>query len=454
MTDVGVSLTNRQPGLRTVRRIANFTILVSLLLGCGGPKELEVTQPTQGEIQESFNEPAKTRLEKDYRITMPIAGRIARIDLEPGDKVSEGQVLAEFDLDPFEHAVAEAEAAVAELEANIRVKEDDSLEQSALIETEALVKTASETLNAADAQVQAEAARLDRATKELIRTEALAESGTVPPQKLDDVRLDAETARIDLRSQEFYRAALRAFNVAVHLGPKIVRDYLAKKDLEREVLVHQLAQAKARLEKARHDLNLAKIVAPIEGVVLERFEQGDATHPAGQDLLLLGNLDRLEVVADVLTQDALRLSIGSEVFLEPASRLEPLAGKVKRIEPAGFTKLSSLGVEQQRVNVIAALEERNDSLGVGYRLQARFITGAKLGALKVPRFSVLQDTDDSYYVFKVMDGQLHKQPIEIGLRSDLEMEILSGLSEEDRIVAHPDTTLEEGMEIDAIDEDG
>jgi HlyD family secretion protein len=269
----------------------------------------------------------------------------------------------------------------------------------------------------------------------------------VTEDELDDARTRAETAVIELRKQEFYAAALRALVVAVNLGPRFVNEYIARKELEREVLVEQLVQARARLAKAEHRLSLARVVSPIDGVVLERFEQGDSPLSAGQPLLLLGNLDELEVIAEVLTQDTLRLEPGSEVSLEPAARIEPIPGKVKRIEPAGFTKLSSLGVEQQRVNVIVSLAGPHDHLGVGYRLQARFFTGSKKDALIVPRFSVLQEPEGGFYVLEVQNGRLEKQPVEIGLRSDLELEVTAGVSESDRIVARPDSSLREETKV-------
>jgi len=414
--------------------------------GCGGEKQVEVVTPYRGEIRESFSEPARTRLENTYRIVTPVEGRISRIDLDPGDPVTAGMELARYDLVPFEQNLEEARAAVQELEAQITVKDDHRLENTALIETQATVRAATEALKAADAEVEAEQTRADRAAREVKRMEAA--EVAVTEDQLDDARTRAETALIDLRKQEFYTAALRALVVAVNLGPRFVNEYIARKGLEREVLVEQLIQARARLARAEHELGLARIVSPIDGVVLERFEQGDSPLPSGQALLLLGNLDELEVVAEVLTQDALRLEPGSEVSLEPAARLNSIPGEVKRIEPAGFTKLSSLGVEQQRVNVIVSFTGGHNHLGVGYRVQARFFTGSKEDALIVPRPSVLQEPNGEFYALKVTDGALSRQPVKLGLRSDLELEVTEGLSESDRIVASPDSALKVGTRVD------
>jgi HlyD family secretion protein len=434
------------------RRLRAAVALGALALcGCGAPKEVEVAAPRIGAIRESFSEPARTRLARTHRIAMPVAGRIGRIDLEPGDAVQAGQTLAEFDLTPFEQAVAEARAAVGQFEAQVAVKDDNRLENTALIEANAVIEAGADSLRAADQQVDAETARSDRASKELTRNEKLADEKTIAQTELDDARLLAETSLIELRKQQFYRSALNAMYVAMNLGPRYIEEWLGRKKLERVGLVEQLAQARARLALAEHNSSLAHLQSPIDGVVLERYEQGDSPLPAGQSLLLLGNLDELEVIVDVLTQDALRLSPGSEVQLQPATRFQAFPGQVKRIEPAGFTKLSSLGVEQQRVNVIVSLDERPEGLGVGYRLQAQFFTGSNAEALIVPRFSVLQAPDQSFYVFTVRDGKLKRRPVRLGLRSDLELEIVEGLKAEETIVASPEATMHEEMKVKAAE---
>ena len=149
-----------------------------------------------------------------------------------------------------------------------------------------------------------------------------------------------------------------------------------------------------------------------------------------------------------MSQDALRLLVEGPVMLELGGERKPLAGKVKRIEPAGFTKLSSLGVEQQRVKVIVSLaEEIPKDLGVDYRIHARFITGAKQGALLAPRFSVLQDPDGSFYVMRMEGDKLEKVAVKLGLRNDLQIEITEGLNENDTIVKTPDTTMKAGQKV-------
>ncbi len=419
-------------------------ITAVLLAACSQGTELQTLAPRQGEIHEFFEEPVRTRLAREYRIAMPLAGHIGRIELEPGDAVSKGQGLITFDRLPFEEAAREARAAVLELEQQLVLNAYDEIEKSMRVELEATVAAAGDVLRATDAQVEASGARARRAEKERTRIATLAKQGSASHGQLDDAALSAETAIIELREQEMMRAAFHTLFTAIKLGPEYIDEWLGRKRIEREVVVQQLRQARARLARAEHDLALAGLLSPIDGVVLERFEPGGGPLPAGRPLLRLGNPQELEVVAEVLTQDALRLSVGAEVRLTAAGLGEPQDARVKRVEPAGFTKLSSLGVEQQRVKVIVTPALRPPGLGVGYRLQARFFTGVKQDALIVPRFSVLQGVDGGHYVFKVVGGKLVRQMVKVGLRNDLDFEIVAGLGLDASIVAAPDTEMREG----------
>jgi len=409
--------------------------------------EIEAIQPRRGPIRQSFREPARTRLEDTWKIALQVSGRIGRIDFEPGDRVSKGQDLVAFDREPLEAAVREAEAVVAALDSLLAVKDDDTLELTELAEAEAMAHNGEQSLAAARARVQEAEQRLSYADKELDRARRLVQDGTLPPNRLDDARLEAETARLSLDRTQAEERAQHALLEANRLAIRRVRETIARKRLERSELLARLDQARAQLARARHDLDLAVVVSPIDGVVLERYERGERPLPEGAELMLLGDPAQLEVIADILTEDALRLAAGGEVELEsPAGGLR-LSGRVKRIEPQGFTKLSSLGVEEQRVNAIVELEEVPETLGIGYRLHARFITGRKKDALIVPRFSVLQDPQGGFYVLAIEGGKLRPCPVRLGLRSDLEFEVLEGLDPETTLVRAPEATMNAGRAV-------
>lgn len=315
------------PSLAAVLSLA----LAAALAGCGKAPEAKVTAARQAAIEETFTEPARTRLEQSWEVTMPVDGRIGRIALEPGDSVQAGQELVEFDRHPYEQHVAEARDTVKELEASLRLNAYDALEKTFAVEAQATIDATSETIKAARSQVDAERARSDRANIELARIQKLRQEKTVAQSQLDDAELLAATSTIELRKQEFYLAASNAIFTAIRLGPRYIEEWLGRKAIQRDELVARLGQAQARLDRAEHDLDLARVTAPISGVVLKKYQEGDDSLAAGEPLLEIGDLAGLEAIAEVLTPDAMRLAEGSPVTLEPAVGMAKISGRVKRI---------------------------------------------------------------------------------------------------------------------------
>lgn len=429
-----------------------LVVVGALALKGSGGGEIAVIRPTRGEIRESFREPARTRLENIWTVAAQISGRIGRIDFEPGDRVKKGQVLAEYDLLPLETAVAEAEARVGRLSAQLALIEDTSVELAELASAEAVARSSEERIIAAEAQIQAAKARVVRTQKDLERSLDLVEAGALDPQTLDAQQMAATEAAEGLKQAEAELAAMRSDAVSARSRAQTIEKQIGRKSLDRTQILAQMKEAEAQLDSARHRLGLASVIAPIDGVVLERLERGEKPVLEGEALLTLGNPADIEVIADVLTEDALKLKIGDEVGLEKLSGERFLDGSVKRIEPQGFTKLSSLGVEQQRVNAIVSINEPPEDLGIGYRLHARFFTGTREATLIVPRYTVLQSPDQTYYVFVVEGGKLHRRPVTPGLKSDLSVEILEGVDESTLVVASPDSTLAEGTAVKPVED--
>ena len=447
--------TESEAGLiRRSQIIALVVTIVVLLLGSlglfGGGAEIEVISPTRGEIRESFREPSKTRLENTWKIAMQVAGRIGRIDSEPGDRVTKGQVLAEFDLVDFNNAIRDAEANIERLRAALRVLDDNTLELTSLSEAEAVAQSAEESVRGAGARVKAAQARVDYTQKEFVRLTNPAAAGTVSEAALNAARYEADTAVEDLSRASSDLESQRATLKANRLAPRRIRETIERKKLKREENLAQLAGAQALLERVRHELELARVISPIDGIVLERYERGERPLPLGQELLLLGNPGEIELEAEVMTEDALKLAPGGKVLLESLIGSLKLKGHVKRIEPQGFPKLSSLGVEQQRVLVIVEIEDPPENLRVGFRLHARFFTGYKTDAIILPRFAVLQAPDQTYYVYAVEDGRLTRREVKLGLRSDLEIEIAEGLDVDSLVVTNPDSTMSEGTAVKPV----
>lgn len=406
-------------------------------------------RPTRGDLERSFTEQARTRLTRTWPVTMPVAGRLSRVEVREGDRVSQGQTLATVDPVPLEARVAAAAAEVGEYRARQDLQRDTGLEEAERAGAVARARAEREAAQALRAQVRTAQAEVANARTRLERAESLYARGFVPRQEVDDARLAAVTAQ--QRSAELQnRIAGQEAAAAAAERQVAVHEAAAERRLREEPALREgEAGARARLREAAHDADRAVVKAPVTGLVLRRHEQGPGEFAAGAPLLEIGRLQDLEVVADVLTGDAMQLRPGQSVRLQARDGAPPFAGVIRRIEPAGFTKQSSLGVEQQRVEVLVAVPRPPQGLGAGWRVSATFVTGARQGVLLLPRFSVLQDQKGGFHCFVVRDGRLERRALELGLQGDAQVEVVSGLQESEDVVAVPDTTLKPGERVTA-----
>jgi HlyD family secretion protein len=191
------------------------------------------------------------------------------------------------------------------------------------------------------------------------------------------------------------------------------------------------------------------IYSPIDGRVLRVFQESAAVVTPGTPLVELGDPSDLEVEIDVLSRDAVKIQPGDLVLLEHWGGVKPLKGQVRLIEPSGFTKISTLGVEEQRVNAIVDLvdppEERR-TLGDGFRVEARVVIDEARNVLKVPTSSLFR-VGGEHAVFRVVDDVVQQKKIKVGRQNGLEAEVLEGLAEGDRIVLHPSDRIEDGVKV-------
>lgn len=218
-----------------------------------------------------------------------------------------------------------------------------------------------------------------------------------------------------------------------------------------------IATAEAELERARVRLRPASvdrsgvvsIEAPIDGVVLKRFRESESQVPPGEPLVEIGDPRNLEIVSDLLSADAVRVQPGARVLVVDWGG-GALEARVRRVEPSGFTKMSALGVEEQRVNVIMDFVDPADAwarLGDQYRVEVRIVTWESERVLKVPT-SALFRNGDGWGVFTVEGGRAHRTPVELGHRTPQEAEVRSGLSDGATVVAYPGDTLEDGARVE------
>jgi HlyD family secretion protein len=275
---------------------------------------------------------------------------------------------------------------------------------------------------------------LSRARSAYARQEALAKAGAIASDDLEAAATAVKTGEEALRAAEF--TVTRA--------------------------EYELELARARLQAPTTGGGRAvDVVAPVDGVVLRRLRESETIVPSGDPLLEIGDPRRIEIVADFLSTDAVRIAPGSPVIVEQWGGGHPLKGRVRRVEPSGAMKVSALGVEEQRVNVIIDLTgdpgppdapagsdgvRARAALGDGYRVEVRVVVWSEADVLKVPIGSLFR-RGDGWAVFVVDAGLARLQPVELGQRNDVDGQVLDGLTAGERVVLHPPDTLVDGAQV-------
>jgi HlyD family secretion protein len=311
------------------------------------------------------------------------------------------------------------------------------------------------TVDAAAARVEAGLAKLDFANKNLSRIRTLRETGAASVEDLQAAEVQQVEADVDYRQDQLVLKALESMMAATVLVPTLVEQYMARKDLSVAVLENEKVQAGVSLARDERDRTLGKMTSPVTGVVLERLETNERNVPAGTVLLKIGDLDTLEVEAEILSQDVVRVRENQAVEIYGAAvGAQGARGNVSKIYPGGFTKVSSLGVEQQRVRVVVefAPDERQRlreayKLGVGYRVRVRIFTAEKSDALVVPRSALFRGPDGGWQVYAVRDGRARLAGVQVGLMNDERVEIASGVGEGELVVLAPESTLVDGTRV-------
>jgi HlyD family secretion protein len=393
-------------GLKHWKLPAVAAAIVLLAVWAFWPSALavDVEAVSRGPLQVTLDEEAKTRVRESFVVSAPVAGSVQRIALEPGDPVQRGKTV-----------VAMIQPAVPPL-----------LDQRSVAEARASLAAAEAELGRARAERRRLQSAAELAKSELTRQQRLLAAGAVARQALEAREAGAQEAEQALRGA--------AFGVSV--------------------AEHQRDMARARAAVSAGGAPSSEVIAirsPIDGAVLRRMHESAAVVPAGEPLVELGDPRQLEIVADFLSTDAVRIAPGNVVLIERWGGEGALRGRVRRVEPGGFTKVSALGVEEQRVNVVIDLDRGQAAaarLGHGYRVEVRVVVWDSPEALKTPTSSLFR-RGEKWAVFVVEHGRAHLKTIEIGERNGLEAQVLAGLTAGERVIVHPADALAEGGRVQA-----
>ena len=388
-----------------------WSLVVALTLGAvvmslrPEPVWVDLAPVVRGSMTVSITEEGKTRVKDRFLVSSPVAGYLHRPPLEVGDSVSPGQLLTEVDPMPA-----------------------SALDARSRAEAEARVGAARSALNSVRQKVTAAEAEAALAGKESARLRALSDSRFVSEDRLQQAETAHDRAVAILRSARF----------------------------DEEVMAHELDAARTRLEvsAARSsgvgEVERVPVKSPIEGAVLSVVRESEGVIQAGEPILEVGDPHALEVVVEVLSFDAVRLTPGVRVRLTGWGGVE-LAAVVRRVEPVGFEDVSALGVEEQRVQVVADIVSAPEAwrtLGDGYRVDATFVLWEAEAVLQVPASSVFEYEGQSQ-VFVAVDDRAERVTVSTGRSNGLDTVIVDGLVEGDRVVRHPDRHLESGDRIRA-----
>lgn len=410
--------------LPSAKRLFTVIIALALVLWLGWlafkePSQMaRVANIGEGPLTVSLAEEGKTRLKSRYEISAPVAGNLRRIRLQPGDRVTAGQTVAT--LDPATSGLLDARAR-RQAEADLKAGQSRQ-------------RAAHERLTAARAAHQL-------AVTSLKRAKALHEARTISREALDQAATRATTTLAEL-------AAARA---------------------DEQAAIQQVLSAKAVLAQEGQAVELSaplSLIAPVDGVVLKRPKESAGPVSAGQLLMEIGDTAELEIEAEVLSTQAVQLRPGMAVEVSRWGGTaadgsdQILAARVSRIEPGGFTKVSALGVEEQRTRVIVELQSPRTAwaaLGDAFRVELRFILHHEEALLQAPASALFRIEERNaegkavagWAVYRLDETQhARRTPVKTGLRSSTAVQILDGLSAGDRLVIQPDDRIKDGVLIE------
>ncbi|MBX3417939.1 MAG: HlyD family efflux transporter periplasmic adaptor subunit [Pirellulaceae bacterium] len=364
------------------------------------PVAVEVVRVRRGLLQVTINEDGVTRVRERYQVSSPVTGQLLRIELRSGDAIVGSETLL----------------------ATIRPSDPSMLDARQVAETEARASAAKLMIDRADARREQARVANDLAETQFARAKRLRETGAIPAEEL-------EAAEAALRSrQEELRVAT----------------------FEREIARFEYEQAQAALglitAESGGDRDF-EIRAPIDGMVLRVFQESASVVLPGVPLLEVGNPQDLEVVIDVLSTDAVKIVPGNEIRLLHWGGDETLSATVRVVEPAAFTKISALGVEEQRVNVIGDFHEQITgvkSLGDGYRVEAEIVIWQHDDVVQVPTAALFRSRG-RWNVFVVEENRAVQRGVEIGHRSTAFAEVISGLQPGELVVIYPSDQVADGV---------
>jgi HlyD family secretion protein len=393
-----------------LRRLVPYAIVTGIVVAIVAgmwpkPVRVETAAVARGPLTVSVFEEGKTRIRHRYLISAPVAGFLNRVELRPGARIQMGK------------------SVLATIEAQL----SGFLDARALAEAEARVNAAEATKMQRKEELDRATAALDLANKDFARADALRKTGAIATQEWDTTENRVQMLTRELHAAEF----------ALH-----VADF-------------EIAQAQAALMQAQHPKSEKseplRIVAPVDGYVLNVYEESARVVATSMPIMEVGDPQDLEAEIELLSSDAVGVSSGADVSIEHWGGDSSLRGRVSLVEPGAFTKISALGVEEQRVKVRVDFLDQTPpgwELGDRYRVEARIVTWHSNDVLQVPVGALFRRGND-WTTFAVKEGKARLRKVEIAHNNGVSAEVRSGLEQGDVVVVHPPDTVHDGAAVSA-----
>jgi HlyD family secretion protein len=374
-------------------------LVISWLLFAPDPIRVEFAKVEQGPLQVSVNNQGQVRVHDKYVVAAPVAAELKRIELHDGDPIKRDAIAAV--LSPLPMDARQRQEAVARLDA-----------------ARALAREAG--LRARRAQTDMQFAINERA-----RVERLVRDNFVSPQGAEKAVMAEKNSRAEWDAAKS-------------------REQAAQADVKAAEAALFASDRSVIGEKRQLTLT-----SPVDGYVLKVHERSERTVNAGAPLVTIGDPTRYEIVVDVLSTDAVRIKPGNIVLVEGWGGEKSLRAKVRVVEPVAFTKVSALGVEEQRVNIIADPVDPLGPLGDGYRIEARIVIWSSDSVIKVAGSSLFR-VGDEWHVFVLENGRARERAVKVGQRNQDEAQIISGLAAGTSVIRYPSNQIRDGVRVASV----
>lgn len=427
---------------------ATLTIATCLLLIWAfhpAPVQVDISTVKRGDLQVTVDAEGKTRVRDRFTISAPVDGHLERIQLDEGDAVQVGTLVAQIDPLPLTADVKAALGRLAEWRAQRTGVATQRPKPETLAQANTRIQKARADQQQAAARVAAAQAALDQAKRDRQRAQQLQSSGAIARKERESAELNEIT-----RARELDAATLNAKAAAAEVEvAKATLAVLQKEQTDPDYLLRvydaRIASTEAELTKLRNEANRTDIRSPVKGRVLRILQKSAQYVTDGTPLLELGDVSNLELVIDVLSTDAEQIKVGNPILIERLNA-PPIHAKVRLVEPAAFTKVSALGVEEQRVNVIGDFVDVPAMYGDAYRVETKIVIWAGKDVLKVP-LSALFRCRENWCVFTVKNDRAQRRSVTVNHRSNFEAEIEKGLTAGEVVILHPTERVSERKQV-------